>query len=122
MSDDSPEEAPDDVVVVQGPTEKGVAVVRVRKAGEDETSVEVGELRPLAEGQPIHGEVLKLSQRPASERVYDVEVVAPAPRAAKSVGSDTALPHKGPARVATEAYRSNWEGIFGGTRSGGAPN
>lgn len=120
----APDDRPRDVVLVKGPTERGVSVVRVRSEEGGEDQVEVGELRPVEEGKPIHGDVLKLTPRPEHPRVFDAEVLASAPkrRSAPTAESASALAHKGPARVTTDAYRENWDGIFGARRPQGPPS
>jgi hypothetical protein len=89
-----------DVVLLHSPTEDGggVRVVRARHG-----QVEVGEVRPLAEGKPISGEVVTLQPRPDAPRVCDVNVEYTQKEARATVG---------PAQVATEAYRDNWEATF----------
>ena len=66
----------------------------------------------------MHGDVVRLSQRPEHERLYNVEVLV------KSSSAPEA-PRSGPAQVATDRYRANWEAIFGPRSQGGgsdAPN
>ena len=114
--DDEPEtpaaDRPLDVVVPRAPTPdgKGVQVVRLR-----ESAVEVGEVRPLAEGQPIqeNADVVKLSPR-SDVPAYNVEVIVPR-RSRRSASTDGEPPRalKGPAQVATDEYRRNWLAIFG---------
>jgi hypothetical protein len=103
----------EDVVFIHSPSEdgKGLRVVRKR-----EDSLEIGELRALEEGRPVHGEVVRLKQREEHDRMFDVEVLLEGPR--------PRLAQSGPPQVATDAYRSNWEAIFGrpGSGSGEAPN
>ena len=79
----------------------GFRVIRSR-----EDRIEIGELRPTEHGRPRAGELVKLTQRSEHARLFDVEVLLPGPR-----GADA--PRSGPAQVATDAYRSNWEAIFG---------
>jgi hypothetical protein len=88
-------------VVLLGPRTadgEGVHVLRAR-----DERLEAGELRNLVEGRPITGEVVKLSPRAENPKVCDVverfEAAAP-------------LRSKGPAQVATRAYRDNWDEIF----------
>lgn len=78
-------------------------VIRAR-----EERIETGELRALQEGRPIVGEIVTLRPRDANPRVCDVtdSYAAPTARAAQ-------LGHKGPAKVATDAYRDGWDEIFG---------
>ncbi len=83
----------------------GVHVIRAR-----EERIEAGELRPLQEGKPIAGEIVTLKPRDANPRVCDVtESYAPAGMQSTSLP----LGHKGPAKVATDAYREGWDEIFG---------
>ena len=66
----------------------------------------------------VHGDVVRLSQRSEHERLYNVEVLV------KSASAPEA-PRSGPAQVATDAYRANWEAIFGARSKGegsDAPN
>ncbi len=111
-----PPKRKDDVVFVHGPADDGEGYRVIRKRDD---ALELGELKTMKEGRPIHGEVVKLSPREGQPRLFDVEVLAEAPRA-EARG-------KGPAQVATEAYRANWDAIFSPAppprRSGrGAPN
>ena len=93
MSDDS-----EDIVLVTGKAERAESwsVLR-RRAG----NLEAGELRPMVEGQPIVGDIVKLSPREEHALLFDVEVLH-------------ATPRSGPAQVATQAYRDGWDMIFGG--------
>ncbi len=89
-----------DVVVITGqtPDGAGLGVVRVR-----EGQAEVGSVRPLEHGKPIHGEVVTLHPRKDLPVVCDVEVDVPAP---------ATLRRGGPPQVATDTYRKNWDVIF----------
>lgn len=100
----TPPKKPEDVVLVHSPTEdgKGARVIRLR-----EERVEAGEVRPLEEGKPIAGEVVKLQPRDESGRVCDVETVVAAPKREPRPTS------KGPAQIASDDYRDNWGRIFG---------
>lgn len=131
--DDGPKE---DVVLLHSPSEGGDGIRVVRKR--DDT-IELGELRPMREGQPIHGEVVRLTQRSEGALLFDCEVLVPSPaRSNKEIAREASpeskeekpaaaepksLAHKGPARVTSDAYRGGWEAIFG-KRSGpkDAPN
>ncbi|MEM1417409.1 MAG: hypothetical protein AAGH15_21100, partial [Myxococcota bacterium] len=82
------EDAPaktEDVALVHGRTEDGEGLRVIRKKGDE---LSAGEVRPLKDGQPIHGEVLSLKPRPEMPLLCDVEVTHAAPT--KS--------HAGPAR------------------------
>jgi hypothetical protein len=88
-----------DVVVLGPPTPdgEGVHVLRAR-----EERLEAGELRALKEGKPITGEIVSLQPRKENPRVCDV----------KSSYAPSSSPKKGPAQVATEKYRENWDEVF----------
>ncbi len=92
-----------DVALVTGPTEdaKGARIVRLK---DDQLSF--GEVRALEEGKPINGEVLKLTPRKEHPNVCDIDVVMEAPKHVLRDG-------KGPAKVASESYRANWDKVFG---------
>jgi hypothetical protein len=96
----------DDVVYVHGPADggEGMRVIRKRQA-----TLELGEIRPVKEGRPLAGELVKLKQRQESERLFDVEVLA----SREEIAEMTGRAHAGPAQVATDAYRANWDAIFG---------
>ncbi|WP_437290589.1 hypothetical protein [Sorangium sp. So ce406] len=95
--------ATQDVVFIHSPVEQGEGF-RVIRSREDR--IEIGELRPTEHGRPLAGELVKLTQRSEHARLFDVEVLLPAQRGAEA-------PRSGPAQVATDTYRSNWEAIFG---------
>jgi len=123
----------DDVVLLHSPTESGDGIRVLRKR--DDT-IELGELRPMREGQPIHGDVVRLTQRSEHAMLYDCEVMVPAqkprelPAAEKAektekvdaASAPAAASHKGPARVTSEAYRGGWDAIFGGRRGSNQAN
>ena len=93
--------APADVVLMHGRTEdgEGIRVLRAR-----EGKVEAGELRAMKQGVPLaSGEVVCLSQRAEHPLLWDVKV---------QCRVETGKGHGGPARVATRAYRRNWDSIF----------
>jgi hypothetical protein len=100
---------PRDRAVILGPVEgdKGLAVLRQRAEG---APVEAGIVKPLEEGRPIAGEVVRLKPTAEDPRVCDVEVHL----------DRRGVAHKGPARVATNAYRDGWDALFASDR-GDAP-
>ncbi|MFO0762907.1 MAG: hypothetical protein U0359_41105 [Byssovorax sp.] len=116
MSTDDAPPPKEDVLFVHSPTEGGDGVRVIRKR---EDSIEVGELRAVQEGKPIHGDVIKLSPRPEHERLFNVEVLVPRAEPPKPA---PARSHPGPARVANDTYRANWEAIFGPREDPGLPN
>ena len=92
-----------DLVVAAGPTadNKGAVVLRAR-----EGRVEVGELRPLEDGKPITGELLRLRPTPKHPHVFQVEEAIELPGTKPSATGR-------PAQVASDRYRANWEAIYG---------
>jgi hypothetical protein len=107
-ADSDEAERPRDVLFVGGKAETGGWQVLRRR----EDSLEIGEVRPAVEGKPIHGEVVRLSPRKESERLFDVEVLVPRDRPPPEPRNG-----KGPAQVASDAYRTNWDAIFGARRT-----
>jgi hypothetical protein len=89
-----------DVVLLGPPTADGDGIHVLRARDE---RLEAGELRALREGKPITGEVVSLEPRADNPHVCNVTASysAPAPRG------------KGPPQIASEAYRSGWDEIFG---------
>ena len=101
-----------DVALLAGPTSdgKGVSILRARQG-----RLEAGEVRPLESGKPISGDVVSLKPRQAFPFLCDVETHVAAPQenaASKPSQSDVAKPRSGPAQVASDAYRANWETIY----------
>lgn len=81
---------------------KGIAVLRQRSEG---APIEAGVVRPVRDGESITGELVTLKPTldngRENARVCDVEVHV-----------DNRA-HKGPTRVANEAYRDGWDTLFG---------
>jgi hypothetical protein len=98
---------PRDVVLIGGPTEDGEGV-NVLRAHEER--LELGTLQPLKEGKSIRGEVVRLKPRREQPRVFDVEteLEVPGPGAAREAKPQG----QGPAQVASETYRRNWDAIW----------
>lgn len=97
-----------DVVLLHRPTAdgEGVHALRARR-----NRLELAEIRPLKEGQPIlAGEVARLKPREEMPFVCDVEVVYEAPRPPASSA------HAGPPRISSETYRRNWDRVFSSVR------
>jgi hypothetical protein len=91
-----------DVALIHGrtPDGQGLRVIRRR-----DDRLELADVRPLEQGKPIHGEVVRMTPRANFPLLCDVETEIPAP-------SVSAHAHKGPAQVATDTYRKNWDAIF----------
>jgi hypothetical protein len=104
------EPPPSDVALIQGvtPDGAGLQILRAR-----DNRLEVGAIRPLREGAPITGEVVTLRPRPNFPALCDVEThFKPAPTSSDRQEARAALPHAGPAQVATDDYRRNWDAIW----------
>lgn len=109
--DDSNDDPPadQDVVLLCSPTPdgEGVNALRARK-----DRLEVAEIRPLKEGQPVvSGEVARLKPREEMPLVCDVDVTYKAP--ALPAPSD----HAGPARISSQTFRKNWDKVFKSSRT-----
>jgi hypothetical protein len=101
-----------DVAIVCGVSDDGQSVDIIRKRGE---RIEAGTVRRLEQGKPIHGEVVRLRPREHFPMICDVEVEVPAPGQPEASASTS-----GPAQVATETYRKNWDAIYGRGRKPGS--
>lgn len=101
-------DGPRDVALIHGVTEDGdLRVVRQR-----EDRLEFGAVRPLREGVPITGEVVRLTPRKEFPLLCDVTTEFKAAEPARDVAEPSGVPHKGPARVASKSYRNNWDLIW----------
>lgn len=107
---------PQDVVLVHGVTEdrQGLRVIRSRNQ-----LLEAGEVRPLKEGQAITSDVVRLHPRPGAPFLCDVETTYSPPSPPRKVGTEgkPQLKNKrptttGPAQVASQTYRENWDAIW----------
>jgi hypothetical protein len=134
MANDAHDE---DVVLLGPPLPDGGGAAVLRKRGED---LEVGAIRPVEEGKPLHGEVVRLRPRAGQPHVCDVEVLydgrpASSATAAAARAASAAMPGvspgprerpsppvparralaagEGPPQVASEAYRAGWDAVFG---------
>ncbi|MDB4945520.1 MAG: hypothetical protein JWP97_5054 [Labilithrix sp.] len=100
-----------DVVLLGGPTADGGGIHVLRARNEQ---IETGELRALEHGKPITGEVVTLKPREGSPRICDVtDSFETKPAGLRALGAAPRTGHKGPAKVATDAYRQGWDEIFG---------
>jgi len=99
-----------DVALVHRVTPDGTVHV-IRRRGDQ---LEAGALQPLREGAPIQGEVLSLRPRENFPLLCDVDVLYTPPAAAKPAATPITrgARRKGPAQVATDEYRDNWDSIW----------
>lgn len=114
MSTDHPPPK-EDVVFVGGPAESGDGYQVIRRR---DGAIEIGEVRAVQEGKPLAGELVRLKPRSESDRLFDVEVLVSREdlsqgRSREDPSQGRAAPRSGPAQVANDAYRANWETIFG---------
>jgi hypothetical protein len=109
---------PRDIAFVHGVSEDGKRfdIVRAR-----DNHIEVGSIQALEEGAPIHGEVVRLQQRPEFPLLYDVETQYSPERQARP-NERSLQPRKGPAQVASENYRNNWALIWSKKDNSGLAN
>ncbi|MET0795241.1 MAG: hypothetical protein ABW061_27225 [Polyangiaceae bacterium] len=102
---------PTDIALIHGvaPDGEGFQILRAR-----ENRLELGLVRPLREGAPITGEVVTLRPRPNFPALCDVETHYKPPAAIEAPESATPLlaARSGPAQVATDEYRRNWDAIW----------
>lgn len=96
----------EDVVLVGAPLPSGVGHHVLRKRGEQ---IELGAVRPMEEGKPIHGEVVRLEPR-EEPNLYDVHVEHAGPKVRREDGARAE--RSGPAQVATDDYRKGWNRLF----------
>ena len=104
-----------DVALIHGvaPDGDGFQILRAR-----ENRVELGVVRPLREGTPITGEVVTLRPRPNFPALCDVEthyqpaLSAATPTDGKEPTAPLLAARTGPAQVATDEYRRNWDAIW----------
>lgn len=106
----------EDVVLVHGVTEdqKGLRVLRKR-----DERLEIGEVRPVVAGAPLYGDLVKLRPRKDAPFLCDVETQFSPDHLRRASASDSAPDSAqrrgtlhGPAQVATESYRENWDKIW----------
>jgi hypothetical protein len=111
----SAESKASDTLLIHGVSDDGQALA-VLRAREDR--IEAGVVRPLKEGEPVMGEVVRLKPRPEMPLVCDVEVTLPSPVPKRAAPAK--LSHGGPAQVATPRYRENWDAIWAKPKRSGS--
>jgi hypothetical protein len=92
----------DDVALICRVSEDRRSADILRRRGDQ---LELGTVRPLEEGKPISGEVVRLRPRPQAPFVCDVEVQFDGRPSQPSQLS-------GPPQVASERYRRGWDAIY----------
>ena len=103
---------PSDIALVYGVSADGKGYEVLRQRGEQ---LEAGSIRPLEEGKPLRGSLIRLRSREESPFLFDVDEESlescEAPRAREERGR--------PAQVASAPYRKGWDGIWGAKRASG---
>jgi len=97
------------------PDDGRVALIRKRH-----DRVEAGVAEPLREGRAITGDVVRLKPRPRQPWLCDVETVLARQDAPEVDETPMGTAHAGPAIVASDAYRTGWERIWGERLDGDA--
>jgi len=92
--------ARDDVALLYSRSEDGRSFGILRRR-EDE--LQVGTLRALEEGKPIHGEIVTLRPRSESPLLFDVEIEHAVTAARQA---------SGPPKITTKEYREGWDSIW----------
>lgn len=95
-----------DLALIHGRTPDGTGLRVIRKRRE---RIELAQIRPLEQGVPITGEVVTLTPRPEFPLLCNVKTELEAPPPADVA---TRPAHGGPAQVATDRYRENWDRIW----------
>jgi hypothetical protein len=99
----------DDVILIHGfdPRRRELHVVRSRDG-----DIGLGIVRPVEEGRPIDGDIVRLKPRKDLPLLCDVEHVLSIPDT-PTRPAPAGRSHPGPARVSSEEYRRGWEQVFG---------
>lgn len=93
----------DDIALIHGRTDDGRGLKILRRR---QDRIEAGAVMPLVPGKPIVGEVVRLEPRKESPLLCDVHVEYAPPAEARPTTA-------GPAQVASDRYRQNWDLVFG---------
>lgn len=98
------------MALIHGVTPDGEGLKILRARGD---RLELGAVRPLREGAPIVGEVVTLKPRANFPALCDVETHLKAPESLTDRQEPSAVAQRtGPAQVATDEYRRNWDAIW----------
>ena len=95
-----PETKKDDVAIICGKSDDGRSYGVLRRRDQE---IQVGMLRPLEDGKPIHGELVRLRPRDDNPLVFDVEA---------EHGRTLERAASGPPKVTSAAYRDGWDSIW----------
>lgn len=108
---------PKDMMLPLGRSENGVVVVGARFTADEEgnRNVSIGEFRPIEEGKPIMGDILKARPIPGTsyvELTTEMEHPNPLPSARKG-RTIYSIPSK--------QFEEGWERIFGAAKANDVP-
>ena len=95
-----------DMVLLHSPTKDGDGIRAIRSCNGE---LGLAEIRPVEEGGDIGSSELARLHETAMPLVYDVEVLFDG----RKISAEKGDSHNGPSRVSSDAYRKNWENIFG---------
>ncbi len=98
----APAPATKDVALIYARSEDGRSYGVLRQRNDE---IQVGTLRGLEEGKPIHGELVQLRPRPEAPMLFDVETT-------DTGTTPKAEPASGPPKVSTPAYREGWDSVW----------
>jgi hypothetical protein len=99
----------EDVMLLHSPTEDGEGLRAIRS---HEGQLDFAEIRPAVEGQDIsQTELVKLNPRAEMPLLCDVDVLY-SPEDSGAGKETKNRSNNGPAVVATDLYRKNWDRIF----------
>jgi hypothetical protein len=112
-------EGPRDVALIHGVSESGdLHVLRHR-----EDRLELGAVRPLREGVPITGDLVRLVPRKEFPLLCDVKTELKVKDSSSDVSAPpSASARRGPAQVASQSYRENWDLIWSSQKPHGGLN
>lgn len=107
MTDKVKDEGVVDLAILGPKTPSGHKVVRVKGDQEGPKEVLFGEIRPVKDGEPIFGDMVRLDRK-GDSNVYGVETLLENP-----MKPEPPRGGKRPPMVSSEAYREGWERVFG---------
>lgn len=98
-----------DLILIHGVNEKRGELHVLRHRGD---KIEPGVVKPIEEGKPIFGDLVRLKPKPEFPLICEVEEILRYEDHDRESGH-----HSGPPRVTTEAFRRGWDAIFGKSES-----
>lgn len=106
-----------DRVLIHGRTDDGTGLRVLRQR---DNRLEAGVAQPLRDGEPLHGEIVRLIPHKDFPLLCDVETQFSLNELPSPDGNTAQV--KGPARVSNAAYRRNWSTVWGGAKGGSGLN